>query len=230
MSQPNTPPPPPLLMWRPLVEAAARPLPTLAVLSAWQACLRSAGLLPLAPAGPGARRRRATAGKGPPVPLVRNFLAVLAARKTALDAAQQRGDHNSTVFGPARGQAPDACRGQLGAGPLPRPTARPPLDAPEGLPPHWPWEAAFLHALLRWPWGPCCGSRARAKSHIWNWPGILRSMRAGLSRRLWGTSWQIASCHFANGRTCSSSRSTKRNSFCVLVSLMGASCARNATH
>ena len=30
------------------------------------------------------------------------------------------------------------------------PPARPPLDAPEGLPPHWPWEATFLHALLRW--------------------------------------------------------------------------------
>ena len=34
--------------WRPLVEAAARPLPTPAVPSAWPACLRSAGLLPLA--------------------------------------------------------------------------------------------------------------------------------------------------------------------------------------
>ena len=34
--------------WRPSVEAAARPLPTLAVPSAWPACLRSAGLLPLA--------------------------------------------------------------------------------------------------------------------------------------------------------------------------------------
>ena len=33
---------------------------------------------------------------------------------------------------------------------MPRPPARPPLDAPAGLPPQWPWEATFLHALLRW--------------------------------------------------------------------------------
>ena len=33
--------------WRPLAEAATRPLPTLAVPSASPACLRSAGLLPL---------------------------------------------------------------------------------------------------------------------------------------------------------------------------------------
>ena len=39
---------------------------------------------------------------------------------------------------------------QLGAGPLPIPPARPPLGAPEGLPPHWPWEATFLHTLLQW--------------------------------------------------------------------------------
>ena len=33
------------------------------------------------------------------------FLAVLSARKTALDAAQRRGDPRSTAFGPARGRA-----------------------------------------------------------------------------------------------------------------------------
>ena len=137
--------------WRPLVEAAARPLPTLAVPSAWPACLRSAGLLPLALVPDNGALQLA---KDLLYRLYGMFLAVLAARKTALDAAQQRGDHRSTVFGPARGQVPDARAAypwhQLGAGPLPRPPARPPLDAPEGLPPHWPWEATFLHALLRW--------------------------------------------------------------------------------
>ena len=137
--------------WRPLVEAAARPLPTLAVPSAWPACLRSAGLLPLALVPDNDALQLA---KDLLYRLYGMFLAVLAARKTALDAAQQRGDHRSTVFGPARGRAPDARAAypwhQLGAGPLPRPPARPPLDAPEGLPPHWPWEATFLHALLRW--------------------------------------------------------------------------------
>ena len=137
--------------WRPLVEAAARPLPTLAVPSAWPACLRSAGLLPLALVPDNDALQLA---KDLLYRLYGMFLAVLAARKTALDAAQQRGDHRSTVFGPARGRAPDARAAypwhQLGAGPLPMPPARPPLDAPEGLPPHWPWEATFLHALLRW--------------------------------------------------------------------------------
>ena len=136
--------------WRPLVEAAARPLPTLAVPSAWLACLRSTGLLPLALVPDNDALQLA---KDPLYRLYGMFLAVLVARKTALDAAQQRGDHRSTVFGPARGRAPDARAAypwhQLGAGPLPRPPARPPLDAPEGLPPHWPWEATFLHALLR---------------------------------------------------------------------------------
>ena len=137
--------------WRPLVEAAARPLPTLAVPSAWPACLRSAGLLPLALVPDNDALQLA---KDLLYRLYGMFLAVLAARKTALDAAQQRGDQCSTVFGPARGRAPDARTAypwhQLGAGPLPMPPARPPLDAPEGLPPHWPWEATFLHALLRW--------------------------------------------------------------------------------
>ena len=137
--------------WRPLVEAAARPLPTLAVPSAWPACLRSAGLLPLALVPDSDALQLA---KDLLYRLYGMFLAVLAARKTALDAAQQRGDQRSTVFGPARGRAPDARAAypwhQLGAGPLPRPPARPPLDAPAGLPPQWPWEATFLHALLRW--------------------------------------------------------------------------------
>ena len=137
--------------WRPLVEAAARPLPTLAVPSAWPACLRSAGLLPLALVPDSDALQLA---KDLLYRLYGMFLAVLAARKTALDAAEQRGDQRSTVFGPARGRAPDARAAypwhQLGAGPLPRPPARPPLDAPAGLPPQWPWEATFLHALLRW--------------------------------------------------------------------------------
>ena len=137
--------------WRPLVEAAARPLPTLAVPSAWPACLRSAGLLPLALVPDNDALQLA---KDLLYRLYGMFLAVLAARKTALGAAQQGGDHRSTVFGPARGRAPDARTAypwhQLGAGPLPMPPARTPLDAPEGLPPHWPWEATFLHALLRW--------------------------------------------------------------------------------
>ena len=133
------------------MEAAARPLPTLAVPSAWPACLRSAGLLPLALVPDSDALQLA---KDLLYRLYGMFLAVLAARKTALDAAQQRGDQRSTVFGPARGRAPDARAAypwhQLGAGPLPRPPARPPLDAPAGLPPQWPWEATFLHALLRW--------------------------------------------------------------------------------
>ena len=137
--------------WRPLVEAAARPLPTLAVPSAWPAYLRSAGLLPLALVPDNDALQLA---KDLLYRLYGMFLAVLAARKTALDAAQQRGDHRSTVFGPARGRAPDTRAAypwhQLGAGPLPMPPARPPLDAPEALPPHGPWEATFLHALLRW--------------------------------------------------------------------------------
>ena len=137
--------------WRPLVEAAACPLPTLAVPSAWPACLRSVGLLPLALVPDNDALQLA---KDLLYRLYGMFLAVLAARKTALDAAQQRGDHRATVFGPARGRAPDARAAypwhQLGAGPLPMPPARPPLDAPEGLPPHWLWEATFLHALLRW--------------------------------------------------------------------------------
>ena len=57
------------------------------------------------------------------------FLAVLAVRKTALDATQLRGDQHSTVFGPARGQVPDARTAypwhQLGAGPLPKPQPDP---------------------------------------------------------------------------------------------------------
>ena len=133
------------------MEAAARPLPTLAVPSAWPACLRSAGLLPLALVPNNDALQLA---KDLLYRLYGMFLAVLAARKTALDAAQQRGDQRSTVFGPARGRAPDTRAAypwhQLGAGPLPMPPARPPLDAPAGLPPQWPWEATFLHALLRW--------------------------------------------------------------------------------
>ena len=78
--------------------------------------------------------------------------------------------------------------------------------------------------------GPCCGSLARAKSRTWNWPSISKSMRAGPSQRLEGTSWRGVSCHFVNVRTCSSSRWTERNSFCVLVSSLGASCARFAMH
>ena len=137
--------------WRPLVEAAARPLPTLAVPSAWPAYLRSAGLLPLAlvPDNDALQLTKDLLYR-----LYGMFLAALAARKMAFGAAQQRGDHRSTVFGPARGRALDARAAymwhQLGAGPVPMPPARPPLDAPEGLPPHWPWEATFLHALLRW--------------------------------------------------------------------------------
>ena len=123
----------------------------LSVPSAWPACLRSAGLLPLALVPDNDALQLA---KDLLYRLYGMFIAVLAARKTALDAAQQRGDQRSTVFGPARGRAPDTRAAypwhQLGAGPLPMPPARPPLDAPAGLPPQWPWEATFLHALLRW--------------------------------------------------------------------------------
>ena len=143
--------------WRPLVEAAARPLPTLAVPSARPACLRSAGLLPLALVPDDDEVQLA---KDLLYRMCEIFLAVLAACKTALDAAQQRGDQRLTVFGPAQGRAPDTRTaypwGQLGAGPLPRPPARPPLDAPEGLPPHWPWEATFPHTLLRWAGALLC--------------------------------------------------------------------------
>ena len=123
----------------------------LSVPSAWPACLRSAGLLPLAlvPDNDAVQLAKDLLYR-----LYRMFLAVLAARKTAFDAAQQRGDQRSTVFGPARGRAPDAHTAypwhHFGAGPRPMPPARPPLDAPDGLPSHWPWEATFPHAFLRW--------------------------------------------------------------------------------
>ena len=87
--------------WHPLVEAAARPLPTLAGPSARLACVRSAGPLPLALV--------------PALQLAKDLLyrlygvslAVLVARRTVLDAAQQRGDHSWTVFGvgPGAGRA-----------------------------------------------------------------------------------------------------------------------------
>ena len=182
--------------------------PTLAVPSAWPACLRLAGLLPLALVPDNDALQLA---KDLLYRLYGMFLAVLAARKTALDAAQQRGDHRSTVFGPARGRAPDARAAypwhQLGAGPLPMPPARPPLDAPEGLPPHWPWEATFLHALLRWAgallWLPGQGQVTYVEL------ALDFEERAGRAlQRLQGTSWRGVSCHFVNVRTCSSSRST----------------------
>ena len=104
--------------WPPLVEAAALPLPTLAAPSAWPACLRWAGLLPL-PLLPD--NNSLQLAQDLLYRLYGMFHAV--ARKTALDAAQQRGDHRSTVFGLAQGQAPDARTAyrwhQLGAGPRP---------------------------------------------------------------------------------------------------------------
>ena len=73
--------------WRPLVEAAARPLPTLAVVFAWPAHLRSAGLLPLALVPNNDALQLA---KDLLYRLYGMFLAVLVARKTALGAAQQQ--------------------------------------------------------------------------------------------------------------------------------------------
>ena len=216
--------------WRPLVEAAARPLPTLAVPSAWLACLRLAKLLPLALVPDDDALKLA---KDRLYRLYGMFLAVLAARKRALDTAEQRGDQRLTVFGLARGRAPDARTAypwhQLGAGPLPMPPARPPLDAPEACRRIGPGRRRFCMPRCGGQ-GPSCGSRARAKSRTWNWPWISYSIWTEPSRRLQGTSWRVVSCHFVNERTCSSSRSTKRNSLCVLVSFLGASYARYAMH
>ena len=69
------------------MEAAAHPIPTLAVPSAWPACLRSAGRVApaLMPDDDALQLAKDLLYR-----LYGMFLAVLAARKTALDAAQQR--------------------------------------------------------------------------------------------------------------------------------------------
>ena len=135
--------------WRLLVEAAARPLLTLAVPSAWPACLPSAGLLLLALMPDNDALQLA---KDLPYRLYGMFLVVPAARKTALDAAQQRGDPvrpSSVHRGAGRLAHAQPIHGtNLGWAHCPGLRPEPLFDAPEGLPPHWPWEATFLHALL----------------------------------------------------------------------------------
>ena len=214
--------------WRPLLEAAARPLPTLAVPSVWPACLPSAGLLLLAlvPDKDALQLANDVLYR-----LYGMFLAVLAARKTAMDAAQQGGD-------PVQ---PFSVR--RGAGRL---THAQPIHGTNlgrahcpGLRPDPRWMhlrgcRRIVRGRRRFCMpccggqGPCCGSLARAKSNTWNWPWISKSMRVGPSQRPQGTSWRGVSCHYVNARTCSSSPSTERNSFCVLVSFSGASCAHFA--
>ena len=193
-------------------------------------CLRSAGLLPLALVPDNDALQLA---KNLLYHLYGMFLAVLAASKTALDAAGQKGDHRSTVLGGARVWAPDARAAypwhELGAGPLPVLQARPPLDAPEGVPAHWPWEARFLHALLRWAGALLClpgQDQVRYVELALDFKEHTgRALPAAPGHKLGGVS-----CLFVNVRTCSGSHSTERNSFCVLVSSLGASCAHFAMH
>ena len=154
--------------WRPLVEAAARPLPTLACVAGLSA------LGGAAPAGPGARQRCAAAGKGPPVPPVRNV------------PSRARGAQDGIGRCPAEG-GPPFDRLRPGAGPgagrthclSVAPTWGGPTAHAPGPTPRW----MHLRGCRRigrgrrrfcmpccGGQGPCCGSLARAKSRTWNWP------------------------------------------------------------
>ena len=111
----------------------------------WPACLRRAGLLPLALSA-GADRRQVDEFL---YRLYGMYLPVLAARYAHTRSGEQ--GQGEALF--PRRPAPGGKGGypwQDLSGPLPQLPAAPAMRLHPGVPPGWPWEPAFAQDLVRW--------------------------------------------------------------------------------
>ena len=130
--------------WRAWVLRAAERL-QLGPPTSWPACLRRAGLLPLALSA-GADRRQVDEVL---YRLYGMYLAVLAVRYAHTRSGEQ--GQGEALF--PRCPAPGGKGGypwQDPSGPLPQLPAAPTMRLRPGVPPGWPWEPAVAQELVRW--------------------------------------------------------------------------------